>query len=67
MTDINESKRVIAHQLGVQDAGSHFAVICQRAMNVFETHDEQFSYISGYIMELTRFARKHDREHRDSK
>jgi hypothetical protein len=59
----DEAKRVIAHQLGVQDASSHFAVICQRAMNVFETHEEQFSYLSGYIMELSRHARRHDREH----
>jgi hypothetical protein len=60
----NESRMVIAHQLGVKDATSHFAIICQRAMNAFETPDQQFSYISGYIMELTRIARRHGQENK---
>jgi hypothetical protein len=59
---IDSARKLIAHQLGVADATTHFELIRQRAENVFEVYDEQFTYLAGYIAELTRLARQHDRD-----
>jgi hypothetical protein len=57
-------EKIIAHELGVKDAAAHFTTICDRAINAFAVPEQQFAYITGYVMELVRLARQQDQENK---
>jgi hypothetical protein len=58
---VDSARKLIAHQLGVADATAHFELIRQRTENAFEVYEEQFTYLAGYVGELIRLTRQHDR------